>query len=71
MIKKLATIGATIAILASTAVPAFAAVPPGPPAPAELGCPGRSVVDPGSGPQASQPDLALMAAGGCPTPPNQ
>ena len=71
MIKKLATIGATAALFAATAMPVLAAVPPGPPAPAEVGCPGRSLVTPGSGPQAVQPDLEKMANGECPTPPNQ
>lgn len=71
MIKRFATIGATIALLATSAVPVFAAVPPGPPAPAAVDCPGRSVVNPGTGPQASQPDLEKMADGECPTPPNQ
>ena len=70
MIKKLATVGISIALFAASAVPVLAAVPPGPPTPAVVGCPGRSVVDPGSGPQASQPDLELMAAGGCLTPNN-
>ena len=68
MIKKSATIGVSIALFAASAVPVFAAVPPGPPVPAELGCPGRSVVDPGLGPQASQPDLEKMADGECPVP---
>lgn len=71
MIKKLATIGAAAALFAASALPALAAVPPGPPVPAEVECPGRSVVTPGSGPQASKPDLAKMANGECPTPPNQ
>lgn len=70
MIKKLATIGAAAALLAASAIPVFA-VPPGPPALAVTGCPGRSIVDPGVGAQAVSPNLALMADGGCVTPNNQ
>lgn len=60
-----ATAGAVM--FGSLVIPAFAAVPPGPPAPAEVGCPGRSDVDL-DGPQATQPDLNKMANGECPVP---
>ena len=72
MIKKLATIGAAAALLAVSAMPALAAhLPPGPPHLAVNDCPGRSVNNPGSGPQATAPNLDNMADGLCPTPPNQ
>lgn len=72
MIKKLATIGASIALLAASAMPVFAAIPPGPPAPVTVvGCPGRSLVTPGTGAQATAPDLGVMASGACVTPNDQ
>lgn len=67
MIKKIATIGVAAALFASSVMPVFA-VPPGPPDPTIAGCPGRSVVDPGSGPQAEKPNLTLMADGKCKVP---
>lgn len=65
MIKKLATIGAAAALLATSAMPVFAG-PPGPPDLAAPGCPGRSVNDPGAGPQATPPNLGTLAD--CPLP---
>lgn len=68
MIKKLATIGVAAALFAASALPAFA-FPPGPPAPVTVvGCPGRSVVDPGIGPQAVKPNLVVMASLVCEVP---
>lgn len=68
MIKKLATIGAAAALFAASALPALA-VPPGPPDPVTVvGCPGRSVVTPGTGAQATAPDLDVMASLACKVP---